>query len=632
MKTDKSEKHSYSYSNQFLRMMRKTVGEAEFDQIIEPYGEYSLASYHPNSRININVLSTILESAQDLDKNLGINIGKNTHVGQFGSASYYALSCSTVYEVMRFYSRFYELFVSAKELISVDLSAKYLQLEIQAPYTRLKGDFLRYEMLASTIITMIRQSVGNDCHPEFIELPVFNQQDLERLESAFETSVVHHSRSIVIRYGRRWLGYRLPNENPSMRQILRTDIDTQLQQLRSKHSLVEQINIYLEEQHDFTAVTQVNVASEFNMSESTFKRRLQDEETNFKSILQSFKQTRSLQLLSLERNKFASIAMELGFSERASFERAFKTWYGMTPAQFRDIARLCQVTGPIELLLNQENLPASPYVCQRIVEITAEKDFDIEELANVIRTDPVLTAKIIGLSNSAIYGCIAKVSNLQQAIAKLGVEQLKNIAMGILANEAAGGEEQLPIDMTKYWISALTTAYWARELGALCADLKQDRETLFLTGLLHNIGFVLLARLHTNEMVKLIPKLENLPSLTGKAELEQQQFGVSRYSASAILLAHWGLPVDLITIIHGIMQVIEGQQTPHVASHLVYQIVQFQVSNHTHDSESEELNTFIGQLALVLKVSEIQVRESVTRLQKNKLSLEELSNMLIKAW
>jgi HD-like signal output (HDOD) protein/AraC-like DNA-binding protein len=475
---------------------------------------------------------------------------------------------------------------------------------------------------------MIRQSVGSDCYPEYFELPIASDEDLSRLKTELDAEVVHHDTRIVLRYGRRWLGYRLPNENPSMRQVLRADIESHLQQLRSKHSLVEQINIHLEEQLDFSQVTQVNVANAFNMSESTFKRRLQDESTNFKSILQSFKQTRSLHLLTEERNKFDSIALELGFSERASFERAFKTWYGMTPAQFREIARLCQITAPIEILLSQENLPASPAVCQRIVEITSEEEVDLDALVDAIRTDPVLTGKIIGLSNSALYGGISKVSNLQQAVVKLGLDQVKNIAMGILANEAAGGTEQLPIDMRRYWYSALTTAYWARELGSLSKEFKLDRETLFLTGLLHNIGFVLLARLRTKDMVELIPMLADHPTLKDKAELEQRVFGVSRYSASAILLAHWGLPVDLITIIHGIIQVIEGQKTRHVASHLVYQIIRYQVSHHTKDNEEEELNAFVEHLAKVIKVDESAIRDTIDRLNENNSSLEDLSAML----
>jgi HD-like signal output (HDOD) protein len=628
MKTEQNKKQSYSYSSQFLRMLRKTLGEEEFSYLDASYGPFELASYHPSHRVDISVLSNMLDAVAKANANIGLNAGKSIEIGQFGSASYYALSCSTVFEVLRFYARFYELIVSGKEPMKVDLTPKYLQVEIQAPFTKLRGDYLRYEMLIGAIITMIRQSVGSDCYPEYFELPIASDEDLARLKTELDAEVVHHDTRIVLRYGRRWLGYRLPNENPSMRQVLRADIESHLQQLRSKHSLVEQINIHLEEQLDFSQVTQVNVANAFNMSESTFKRRLQDESTNFKSILQSFKQTRSLHLLTEERNKFDSIALELGFSERASFERAFKTWYGMTPAQFREIARLCQITAPIEILLSQENLPASPAVCQRIVEITSEEEVDLDALVDAIRTDPVLTGKIIGLSNSALYGGISKVSNLQQAVVKLGLDQVKNIAMGILANEAAGGTEQLPIDMRRYWYSALTTAYWARELGSLSKEFKLDRETLFLTGLLHNIGFVLLARLRTKDMVELIPMLADHPTLKDKAELEQRVFGVSRYSASAILLAHWGLPVDLITIIHGIIQVIEGQKTKHVASHLVYQIIRYQVSHHTKDNEEEELNAFVKHLAKVIKVDESAIRDTIDRLNENNSSLEDLSAML----
>ena len=629
MKTETSKKQSFSYSNQFLRMIRKTIAEAQFNGLADRFGPFELSSYHPNSRIDISVLSNMLEIIATDDENIGLTVGKAVEIGQFGSASYYALSCSTVFEVFRFYARFYELLLSGKEPITINLTPNHLQVEIQAPFTKLKGDFLRYEMVVGAITTMIQQSAGRDCFPEYIEIPTASDDDLTRLNTHLGTQVIHNDTRIVLRYGRRWLGYRLTNENPSMRQILRKDIESQLQQLRSQHSLVEQINMFLEDQLDFSSVTQVSMADVYNMSESTFKRRLQNEGTNFKSILQSFKQTRSLHLLTDDRNKFESIAAELGFSERASFERAFKMWYGMTPAQFREIARLCQITGPIELLLNQDNLPASSAVCQRIVEITAQDDFTVQDLSDIIKTDPVLTGKIIGLSNSALYGGITKVSNLTQAIIKLGVMQVKNIAMGILANEAASGSDKLPIDMKRYWLSALTTAYWARGLGELSNELKQDRETLFLAGLLHNIGFVLLARLRTKDMIALIPMLADHPTLKDKADLEQRIFGVSRYAASAILLAHWGLPVDLITIIHGIIQVIEDKVTKHKASHLVYQIIRFQVSNYTATSETDELESFVKYLADAISVPEADIRAKVEQLQAQHETIENLANMLI---
>ena len=619
-------KASYSYSNQFLRMLEKSVSSEQFSKISAKYGPFELESYHPNQRVEIEVLSAILESLPN-DADLATRIGRAVEVGQFGSASYYALSCSTIFEVFRFYARFYELLICSKETIDISLTKQHLQVKINAPFTKRKGDFMRYEMLVSMISTAIQFSAGQQCIPERIELPIVSADDSKRLEKLFNSTVESNRDTIILHYGAHWLGQRLANENPAMRQILRADLDAQLLQLRAHHSLVEQIHIYLEKAN-FSTTTQVSVANYFNMSESTFKRRLKSESTNFKSILQSFKQTRSLHLLSNDRNKFDSIALELGFSERASFERAFKTWYGMTPAQFRELARLCQITGPIEQILSQENLPASPVICQRIVEITSHPEYDIDELSSAISSDPVLTGKIIGLSNSALYGGITKVSNLQQAIVKLGVNQVKSIAMGILANNAAGGNETLPIDMKRYWSSALTTAHWAQQLGRLQPELKQDSESLFLAGLLHNIGLVLLATLRPDQMTELIPQLADHPTLKDKADLEKRVFGVSRYSASAILLAHWGLPVDLITIIHGIIQVIHGEKSRHLASQLVYQIVRYQVSHHTKDSEQEELEAFTEHLARVINIDTDTVREAVAKLLEAQGEIDSLAAML----
>ena len=200
MKTETNKKQSYSYSNQFLRMLRKTISEDKFNSLADRYGPFELSSYHPNLRIDISALSNMLEMVATEDANIGLSVGRAVEIGQFGSASYYALSCSTVFEVFRFYARFYELLVSSKEPMGIDLTPQYLQVEIQAPFTKLKGDFLRYEMLVGAITTMIRQSVGSDCYPEYIEIPTVNEVDLIRLNNALETKVVHPS-CLAIVYG-----------------------------------------------------------------------------------------------------------------------------------------------------------------------------------------------------------------------------------------------------------------------------------------------------------------------------------------------------------------------------------------------------------------------------------------------
>ncbi|HEY0915864.1 MAG TPA: AraC family transcriptional regulator [Solimonas sp.] len=78
------------------------------------------------------------------------------------------------------------------------------------------------------------------------------------------------------------------------------------------------------------------IADGLHLSPRSMRRRLEEEGTSFRALLDEVRQTLAEEMLSTGRIKLSEIALRLGYSEPASFIHAFKRWKGMSPSAFRE--------------------------------------------------------------------------------------------------------------------------------------------------------------------------------------------------------------------------------------------------------------------------------------------------------
>jgi AraC-like DNA-binding protein len=81
---------------------------------------------------------------------------------------------------------------------------------------------------------------------------------------------------------------------------------------------------------------QESIADTLHISLRSLQRRLREEETSFKGLLEDTRQALAQQYLRENHRSIGEITYLLGFSEPSNFTRAFKRWTGQTPAEFRD--------------------------------------------------------------------------------------------------------------------------------------------------------------------------------------------------------------------------------------------------------------------------------------------------------
>ena len=571
-----------SYSNQFLAPIRAALFAQPqvFDEAERQLGPFELTTFNPSARVSSQTLSQLLALVYEKtgQRDIALKAGSLIEVGQFGAISYYLLACSTVFEIFNHLVKVHELISAKSEVYRIDMQPDHLGLAVTPNRVANLPELLRYEQLIASLVSLVSHIGGPDCRPETIELPFEPPPESALHESFFNCSVQYHKPLIKIVYAKRWVGRQLPNANPTMKEVLKPEIARYLSQHRAGGSLMQQVHDLLSSMTSLQGVTQTRVAQQMHMSESTLKRRLAEEDATFKSLVTSFRQTRTLSLLGLEDSSYEAIAVELGFSERASFERAFKNWYGLTPARFRNLTKLCKLSTDYVDLAHLDELPGAPSVCRDVVQILNEEDYELSDLLKVLEMDPVITGKLMGLANSAFFGS-QEIHSLEQAVVKMGGQRVMNLALAMLANEALGEAQEAGLNLGQFWAESLCLAWWSNEIALALqrhepSEAAEDQpKNAYLIGLLAHIGLLLLAALRPKEMATLEPILRECQNLSEQDASEKRALGINRFEASAVLLAHWSLPGPVVKTLQGVAQLTGAQKRTRAVKCLLAAIV-----------------------------------------------------------
>ncbi|MDA7950536.1 MAG: HDOD domain-containing protein [Pirellulaceae bacterium] len=196
----------------------------------------------------------------------------------------------------------------------------------------------------------------------------------------------------------------------------------------------------------------------------------------------------------------------------------------------------------LEQLLQKDNpLYTLPTVAVEVLRLTEQESIDVRALKECIEKDPALTAKILRVVNSSIYGFTRTITNLNEALALLGTKPLKLLVLGFSLPDGLfrGQNEEL---LANYWRDSLARAILARKICQYFQLPEEDEA--FLVGLLYSIGqLMLLQELGEPYSTFLIQVLEQRLPL---CEQEIDTLGFDHVVFSAKLLEKWHLPQEIV--------------------------------------------------------------------------------------
>lgn len=199
-----------------------------------------------------------------------------------------------------------------------------------------------------------------------------------------------------------------------------------------------------------------------------------------------------------------------------------------------------------EFVKTIEKMPSLSPTVAKIVEIANSPVSSPKDLNIVISMDPVLTARVLKLVNSAYFGLSSQVTNILRAIILLGLNTIKNLALStaVLTQYGGSGKEKTGFDTHAFWKHSLAVAVAAKLLAKARGVDEKVLEEFFIAGLLHDIGKVVLEEFFPDDL-RTILRLKETSGIS-MLSAERRVVGVDHAQVGKWLAEKWLLSKPLL--------------------------------------------------------------------------------------
>ncbi len=193
-----------------------------------------------------------------------------------------------------------------------------------------------------------------------------------------------------------------------------------------------------------------------------------------------------------------------------------------------------------DLLDNIGQLVSLPAAYIRINEMVDDPKATAEDIGRVISQDPALTTRLLRVANSPLYGFSTQIETVSRAVTILGTKQIRDLALATAAVKTFEGIPNSLVSMDTFWEHSISCALCARALAMEC--LKSQRETLFIGGLLHDIGQLAMYKHLPDLSRQTLEACIDGPDDLENQEAEQKIIGFDHAEVGGELARRWSLP------------------------------------------------------------------------------------------
>jgi len=195
-------------------------------------------------------------------------------------------------------------------------------------------------------------------------------------------------------------------------------------------------------------------------------------------------------------------------------------------------------------------LPAISPMSTKLLGVIGDDSVSIHQLADIIRQDASLDARIIGLANSAYFGQREPITSVEDAIFKaLGLRLTQNLALSIALSGPFGSHTQCAaFDVHGFWLKAVLTANLTQSFCKLLQEKHRiNRDTAYLAGLLYEFGLLPLVYLFPEQMDMLFASSKTRHE--DLCETLRKELDTDQHQVGAWLATNWRLPAAIIDVI-----------------------------------------------------------------------------------
>lgn len=187
------------------------------------------------------------------------------------------------------------------------------------------------------------------------------------------------------------------------------------------------------------------------------------------------------------------------------------------------------------LLQNPNALPTAPRVVEELISSFEKPEVALDEIARTLSLDPVLSAKLLRLANSAYYHVSRRIGNVEDAIRMLGFVTVRTL---VISSGLVGGFKTVPgLDLKRFWRYSLNTAVAAKWIAR---KVGLNTDLAFTIGMMHAIGQLVMHAgipAEAQELDKSVGYFD-----TGRLAAEMDAFGYDYSQVGAELALRWKFP------------------------------------------------------------------------------------------
>jgi len=221
---------------------------------------------------------------------------------------------------------------------------------------------------------------------------------------------------------------------------------------------------------------------------------------------------------------------------------------GSEMTQTAAVAPVC--TAIVENLQRLPELRPFPAVAARVVAVCQDPSTSSKDLVEILRCDPAIAARLLGVANSSMYGCSGRIRTVEHAVVVLGFRAVAHLALSVAGATVFAQGKTAAKERGALWSHSLGVATVARLLAERVPGILPDEA--FLAGIFHDVGKLFYHDLAHPVYLELLGRIRPPSGLSrsGLVAEEQQVFGISHPELGRECGEAWGL-TDEISIAIG---------------------------------------------------------------------------------
>jgi HD-like signal output (HDOD) protein len=194
-----------------------------------------------------------------------------------------------------------------------------------------------------------------------------------------------------------------------------------------------------------------------------------------------------------------------------------------------------------ELVQSCTSVFTLPEIYFRVRDVVDDPNSTMDDLAEVLKLDPAISARLLRIVNSPLYGFPKQIDTVTRAVNLLGTQAINDLVTATTIGRTFSGMPIQLMDVSMFWRKSVLCALLAGKIAKSCNI--DDSERYFIEGLLRDIGHLVLYQTIPRRAQSALIEAGYLE--TSLAEVEQSSIGCDFAEVGAELIRSWGMPVQI---------------------------------------------------------------------------------------